>query len=207
MIMGLDISTSCVGISILDLEGSLLDLRHVYLRVEEDEEKLDTFDKAVRMRAVFREIREEFSLSEVYIEENLQAFQPGKSSADTIVKLARFNGIVSYLCLSELELKPKFINVSTARKLSGIKVDKKSPVDTKDQVLTWARLKLPSFPWPQRVISRGKRKGQEVPEVWCYDMADAYVISRAGLVLWQLDRNNASDAQADTGNGQARGTV
>ena len=40
-------------------------------------------------------------IQKIFIEENLQAFRPGFSSAKTLLTLARFNGIVSYL--SQLE--------------------------------------------------------------------------------------------------------
>ena len=45
---------------------------------------------------------------------------PGKSRADTIIKLAKFNGIVSWICFECYDMHPTYINVNTARSLYGL---------------------------------------------------------------------------------------
>ena len=58
----------------------------------------------------------------VFIEENLQSFRSGFSSAQTLSTLARFNGMVSQVCYSEFGIIPEYINVNSARKNLGIKI-------------------------------------------------------------------------------------
>jgi hypothetical protein len=35
--------------------------------------------------------------------------------------------------------------------------------------------------WPTKILKSGPRKGQEVLEIGCYDMADAYVIAASSI--------------------------
>ena len=52
----------------------------------------------------------------------MQAFRPGLSSAKTLFKLARFNGIVCYIITRDFGIDPDLINVNVARKSVGIKI-------------------------------------------------------------------------------------
>ena len=178
VILGLDISTSSTGYSLLNTEGGLIDLGYIRLSHLED-----IFSKAQRVTEVIRELSRDNNIQRIFIEQNLQAFRPGLSSAKTLITLARFNGIVTYLCYLETGLKPKFINVNTARKTVGLKISRqiKCGKTTKDQVLDWVTLRLDDFSWPKKILKSGPRRGKEVLEPGCYDMADAYVISLAGF--------------------------
>ena len=111
----------------------------------------------------------------------MQAFRPGLSSAKTLMALARFNGIISFMIQDIFDIKPEFLNVNSARKSLGIKIERKSKLSTKEQVFSWVKQKT-DFPWPTRILKSGKRKGMEVLEDSVYDMADAYVIAYSGLV-------------------------
>ena len=71
------------------------------------------------------------------------------------------------------------INVNTARKNAGLKVDRKSEVTIKEQVLAWVK-DQPDFldyQWPTKVLKSGPRKGQEIQAPECYDIADAAVVA------------------------------
>ena len=105
------------------------------------------------------------------------------SSAKTLATLARFNGIVSYLSQSVFEAEPIFLNVNNARKSVGLKIIRKSKggKDTKLQVFDWVQSQL-EYDWPKKTLKSGPRKGVTILDPVCYDMADAYVISRAGLM-------------------------
>ena len=71
--------------------------------------------------------------------------------------------------------------MNSARKLLGIKIDRKSKKSTKEQVFDWVDSQTEEV-WPTRVLKSGKRKGLEVLEDYVYDMADAFVIARAGEI-------------------------
>ena len=109
--LGLDISTSCTGWCIVDDTGSFIDMGYISLS-----SKLTSFQKAGAISDALSNLHIKYNITNVVIEENLQAFRPGFSSAKTLLSLARFNGIVSYLAQEEYAIEPKFINVNVARK-------------------------------------------------------------------------------------------
>jgi hypothetical protein len=178
-ILGLDISTSCTGWCILSDTGNLIEMNFIPLSKD-----VGPFKKAKTVRLVLSALREKYSINKIFIEENLQAFRPGLSSATTILTLARFNGIVSYICQQEFEFEPHFINVNTARKNLGIKLVRKKNggKPTKLQVLDWVSSKISDtgHVWPTKILKSGPRKGKEVLETGCFDMADSYVMAIAG---------------------------
>ena len=171
--LGLDISTSNVGWCLLDKKtGNFVDAGALVLS-----SKKDIFEKSNIVRKTLKDLNKRYQISKVGIEENLQAFRPGFSSAKTIVTLARFNGIVTLLAFEETGVRPEFINVNSARKLVGLKVDRKSTTKTKDQVLQFVREKIKDYEWPMRTLKSGPRKGLVLFADSCYDIADAYIIA------------------------------
>ena len=180
MILGLDISTSCTGWCLLDENGILLDMGYIDLK-----SKKGMFEKALVVKRKLSALHILNDIQRVVIEENLQSFRSGFSSAQTLSTLARFNGVVSYQCFEEFGSEPSFLNVNSSRKSLGIKVvrEKKCGISTKQQVLDWVTLRLSgSYTWPTKVLRNGPRRGQTILEAGCYDMADAYVIASAGLM-------------------------
>ena len=115
MILGLDISTTIVGAALLDNDGNLILSEHWDISKAES-----LFEKGEIVGAELYSLRSEYDIDEVFIETALKKFLPGKSRADTIIKLAKFNGIVSWLCFECYEKEPTYINVNTARSLYGL---------------------------------------------------------------------------------------
>ena len=180
MILGLDISTSCTGWCVLHKDGTLSSMGYIDLK-----NKKCLFEKAVVVKDTLSNIHLKNEIQRVFIEENLQSFRSGFSSAQTLSTLARFNGIVSYLCFEEFGFRPLFLNVNSSRKMLGIKIEreKNCGISTKEQVLNWITANaLKSYPWPTKTLKSGPRKGRVVLEPGCYDMADAYVVAAAGLM-------------------------
>ena len=102
MILGLDISTSAIGACILS------DEEVVFIDFLSFKNEKNIFNKASLFREFLLSIKKRFSISLVVIEENLQAFRPGLSSAKTIVTLARFNGMCSLISSEVFQFFPKF---------------------------------------------------------------------------------------------------
>ena len=176
--LGLDISTSNVGWCILNKDShELIDAGAIELS-----KKKCIFDKCKEVRHKLSSLNILYPISSISIEENLQAFRPGFSSAKTIVTLARFNGMVTLMCHDEYSVKPEFLNVNHARKAVGLKINRKSDLSTKDQVLEFVKKKLETFQWPTRTLKSGVRKGLVIPADSCYDIADAYVIALASVI-------------------------
>tara|TARA_A100001011_G_scaffold399016_1_gene505785 strand:- start:11429 stop:11980 length:552 start_codon:yes stop_codon:yes gene_type:complete len=177
-VLGLDISTSIVGWCILKKgSGDFVDAGAVDLKKEKC-----IYDKASKVKDVLKQVKKEYPVKEVAIEENLQAFRPGFSSAKTIVTLARFNGMVSLCSHDVFSLSPKFINVNSARKSVGLKIDRKSSVPTKEQVLDFVKTKIAYYDWPMRTLKSGPRKGLVLFADSCYDIADAYIIAKSCVI-------------------------
>ena len=175
MILGLDISTSNIGWCILSHTGDFVNAAAISF-----DKKPSIFERASQVREALETLNSEYDITKVFIEENLQAFRPGFSSAKTIVTLARFNGIVSFLCHETFSEPPSFLNVNAARKSVGLKINRQSEMSTKEQVLAFTKEKIPSYGWPEKTLKSGPRKGHVIPAESCYDIADAYIIACAG---------------------------
>ena len=184
--LGLDISTSCTGWCIVGPDGGFIDMGYIPL-----DSKKSSYQKAQVIRSELSKLHISHDIERVFIEENLSAFRPGFSSAKTLLTLARFNGIVSYLAQQEFYCTPEYINVNVARKTVGIKIisKKKGGKPTKEQVLDWVSSNV-IFEWPMKVLKSGPRKGAAILEPGCFDMADAYVIAVAGSKLFPIDSEN-----------------
>ena len=180
--LGLDISTSCTGYCLFNSDGRLIDIGGIRLN-----SKKSLFSRVTDVSRTLSKVCEGKTINHVFIEENLQAFRPGLSSAKTLLTLERFNGMISYEVYSMLGLDPIYVNVNAGRKLVGLKINRKSDLSTKDQVYEWVRQDLnktnTNIDWPFKILKSGPRKGQKVLDTSAYDMSDAYVICKAGMLL------------------------
>lgn len=198
MILGLDISTSITGITVLDKDGDIIlneawDLRKYkdfFQKANYVSEQINSFHKKISpqseeiktRRAVGLEklgpvptavpfMLDPFSQVEaIYIEQSLQSFRSGFSSAKTLSTLARFNGVVSWMCYKSFAVEPKYIAATSARKLCGIKVPKGTKA--KQVVIKYIIDNVPD------VLIEYTKHGNPKPQ--CFDMADSWVIARAG---------------------------
>ena len=171
MILGLDVSTSITGATLLDDSGSVVlneawdtrKYKNFFEKVKYVEEKIKTLS-----------CREE-KIEKVYIEQSLQSFRSGFSSAKTLSTLARFNGVVSWLVYRILQIEPEYLAATSARKLCGIRVPKGQKA--KQVVLEHLINNEPVF------IVEYTKHGNPRPE--SYDKADSLIIARAGYNLCQ----------------------
>ena len=176
MILALDISTSITGFCIFN-EWNAVHIGHVDLRKEKD-----FFKKIDLVKEKIEELHKQYNFKEVVIEEAFQSFGRGLSSAKTLFTLAKFNGIIQYIVFS-LGIDTTVINVNNARKLVGIKINKKDKTkNTKEQVLEQVQQLNSTLTWPKRILKSGPRKGLEIYDDPCYDRADAWVIGKAHLL-------------------------
>lgn len=169
MILGLDISTSITGATILDRHGDVL-----YCQAwRTDKKDLSFYQKLdiIRDKACFMKIQ--YPIESIFIEEPLNMFAAGRSSAQVISKIQRFSGACCWITREVFNIEPQYINASTARKLCGITI--KRGQKAKEIVL-------------EHVLENEKKfkvqytkKGNPVKGV--YDKADSLVIARAGYYL------------------------
>ena len=102
MILGLDVSTSTIGWCVLDSKGGFIDCGFIPLS-----KSPTLISKAKLSSAEFCKIFLKYPVEKVYIEECLQRFTRGMSSAATITKLASFNGIIQYVSYEDFGVDPR----------------------------------------------------------------------------------------------------
>ena len=168
MILGLDISTSITGYTLIDEDEIILN------GAWDTRKYKDFFEKVKHVKAGLEEIYDQFGkkIRAVYIEQSLQTFRSGFSSAKTLSTLSRFNGIVSWLVFDQYKIKPEYLAATSARKLCGIKVPRGQKA--KAVVLKFLLDNEPSF------VIDYTRNGNPKPE--SYDKADSLIIAKAGVI-------------------------
>jgi hypothetical protein len=177
--LGLDISTSIIGATLIDDIGQVLYCEAWDMRNKNHFPR--PFSKATFVKERLLDLTSEFRIEHIFVEQSLQAFRPGFSSAKTLLTLAKFNGIVSYICLDVLGIEPEYIGASTARKSNGIKVPRGEKA--KQVVLQYVLDNEPNF-----VVDYTK---QGNPKPGSYDRADSLIIARAGYNLWKEKNSNS----------------
>lgn len=186
IILGLDVSTSCTGVCIVDSSVTPDAKGSHILRLEAMEFKgcKTLWEKADFVEQALKQLESDMyvnslrvpSVDRVVLEEPLMGFRPGMSSAQTITQLMRFNGIVSYIARNRFKCEPEYIGSAHARKLCGIKLQRTAlGGPQKEQVFAYMTANdLKHVTWPVT------KTGKQVP--WSRDATDAYVIARAATV-------------------------
>ena len=156
MILGLDISTSCTGFCVINEEGVPVHFSSVELTKVEN-----FFEKAKKIKAHILNLMIKYNISEIAVEDYLTSFARGRSSSKTLFKLAKFNGIIQWICYSDLDMTAFPINVNNARKINNIIVlsKKKTKEPTKEQVLRQVKeIVGERFSFPTKVLKSGPSK-------------------------------------------------
>ena len=175
MILGLDISTSITGYTILNYEGEILACNHIDMRKEKN-----FFNKIQMVNARLEDLLVDYDIEHVYIEQSLQSFRSGFSSAQTLSLLSKINGIVSWLCYNLFGGEPHYLAATSARKLCGIKIPKGQKA--KAVSLQFVIDNVPGFDVEYT------RHGN--PRPGYADRSDSYVIAKAG---WISERQKTKD--------------
>jgi len=163
MILGLDISTSIIGVCVLK-DDKIVHTDYIDMR------KIGSFfEKAQKVESVLKEIRKEYDIEHVFIEQALMFFRRGGSTAKTMSVLQRFNGIVSWQSYQIFEMEPNYVTPISARSKCGIKVARGKKAK---EVVMEHFIKSQEF----EIIYTRHGNVQK----YCYDIADAIVVARAG---------------------------
>ena len=181
MILGLDVSTSCIGYCVKD-DKNIVALNYIKFTSKQTMmEKAKIFENFLKILLV-----EKMPIDTIYIEEPFLGFGKGMSSAKTITTLYSFNGIIQFICYKLTGKEAHLVNVNRARKCLGIKTQtvKKSGIPIKEQVFNWVDSHIKSK-WPTKILKSGPRKGTEIIINEARDMSDAWVVASAGQILIQ----------------------
>ena len=192
-IWSLDISTTNIGSTLVNMKGKLIELKHLELKLSKD---INITDRIIHKAEIFRKYVEDFKkrilnelngeIIEIIIEEPLG----GSNNSNTVSLLYSFNGICTYILYKIFDIYPKKISVYDARKLFLVNL-----VHTEKR--KGEIVEVLSFPpkyikekklyiW-EKVCKLEKNiewfyKKDGTPKDMNYDMADSYVVSTAGLI-------------------------
>lgn len=185
VVFALDVSTSVIGWSILPSQSIVpfqqlkpLGRGHVDLRKNDGGfwSKVDQMER--ELAVVITEIQKSYVIVKLFIEDPVERFRNGLSSAHTISLLSRFNALTSRHVRNILKIDPLYIDATAARKAIGVPLlskKKSGGIDQKEQ--TFSFLSQGVFlneDWPRN------RNNKIQP--WCYDEVDAFVICLAGCL-------------------------
>lgn len=188
MIVGLDISTSIIGVCILNNDGTPESFSYVDLRkVDDFIDKVEALAYSISTRwdPNSDEHKFGFRCDHLFIEDKLSGFSSGKSTQQTMMKLASFNGASSYAAFENYYCRPVHLHPSTIKALmkrDGLIIPKGG--DKKKLSLDFVKAKFPiKFPYIET------RNGN--PQAYCYDMTDAYLTARAGYLKFLCNKTKS----------------
>ena len=116
IILGIDISTKCLGVSLAKFDGEkleILKLSHVTPKIPKNIKGTEAlFLKAKQFKEEFIDKYKDFGLTDIIIEEPL----PSSQNNNTVTTLLRFNGMISQSIYEATGITPQYISSHDARK-------------------------------------------------------------------------------------------
>ena len=180
-ILGLDVSTKTIGISLFNNKGQLLELTHISPKIKPvPETKTEELIKKADLFAEFVSKYSKMNIKHVLIEEPLLR----SNNVNTVGTLLRFNGMVTKICYDILDITPEYISTYEARKnafpelmqpgASGkIVLFGAHPKDIDKKRVIWDLVskREPKINW--LLDKKGELKKEN------FDMSDSYVVALA----------------------------
>lgn len=168
-ILGLDASTSTIGIAIIKDDGYNLEL--IYNDFYKPEKENGILDMIIKARTHILNIAKEYSIDHFVIEDYVR-FMKDNSTAKTIIPLALLNMSLRLAAIDSLQLEPNFLSVLKIRHtLKKGKDQFPSKEDMPDLVAYHLGI---DFPWREKFSPR-KKKMVILEE--SYDIADAIAVA------------------------------
>lgn len=185
LVLGLDVSTKTIGVSLFKSNGTLLELTHISPKAKpQPEDKIEELIKKADLFATFATKYINKNIQKVYIEEPLLR----SNNAYTAGTLLRFNGMITKIIYDKLNVVPEFISTYDSRKnafpelmqpnkLGKITLFGNYPKDIDKKMVIWEKVceREPEIKW--LYDAKGKLRKE------CYDMSDSYTVALAGLKM------------------------
>jgi len=169
-IIGLDVSSSKIGIAVLDENKKILTSEVIKLK---SDNSLET--RALMLENKLEKLNKFYLIDDVYVEEPFIAFGGGKTTAQTMATLQRFNGMCCYTVYRVFEKEPIMVPVRSARSKLGIKIPKgTAQKDSKKYIIEYVEKNHPEFQYNTTVHGN--------PQPGTDDRADAVVIALYSFV-------------------------
>ncbi len=173
--MGLDASTTTIGLSVIDYEdGYTCLVHHEFFKPPK---KAEIFQKLAIVQGFIFDRLTKYKPDDVALEDII-LFMKGHSTAKTVSSLAVLNRTVGLAIYNQTDKPPKLLNVMKIR--HAIKLDKKLPPKEDIPDLVAHHLNI-SFPWQYN------KKGKLIVEN--YDMADAIAVGLAFIKTSNVEQS------------------
>lgn len=186
MIVGFDISTTCIGISIFNEDGSLEHIEHILLKTDKNVLPENRYiPKSQMFQTYLQNLKNKYTITKVLVEEPL----PSSNNSNTVNTLLKFNGICSWLLHQELNLVPIFLSIREIRKKvtpEFLRTEYKKGVEKeihfipkdinkKEYIFNKVRKKYPNLEWFYNRNNKLKKEN--------FDMTDAVAICWAYFIM------------------------
>jgi len=180
-LLGLDVSTKTIGISLFNNKGELLELTHISPKAKpEPKTKTEELIKKADLFYDFIQKYKKMNIKYIVIEEPLLR----SNNVNTVGTLLRFNGMVTKICYDVIGVVPEYVSTYEARKnafpslmqpntsgklvlFGGLPKD----VDKKKLVWDLVAKREPAINW--LLDKKGQLKKEN------FDMSDAYTVMLA----------------------------
>jgi Holliday junction resolvasome RuvABC endonuclease subunit len=163
--LGLDISSSKIGIAVVDRDKKIITSDVIKLRSDSSLEQ-----RALMLENKLIALKKHYLIESINVEEPFIAFGGGKTTAQTMAILQRFNGMCCYTVYKVFEKEPKMVSVRSARSKLGIKIPKgTAQKDSKKFIIEYVSKNHPEFQYNLTVHGN--------PQPGTDDRADAIVIA------------------------------
>jgi hypothetical protein len=177
-LLGLDVSTKTIGISLFNDKGELLELTHISPKIKPL--PITKTEELIKKADLFYEFISKYSkmnIKHVLIEEPLLR----SNNVNTVGTLLRFNGMVTKICYDVLGVTPEYISTYEARKnafpelmqpgsTKKIVLFGSYPKDIDKKRVIWEKVskREPQINW--LLDKKGQLKKEN------FDMADSYAV-------------------------------
>jgi len=172
--MGLDASTTTIGISIIDYEDDYSPSL-IHCEYYKPDKTNGLLDMLIQARAHILNLFGKYNVQEFVIEDYIR-FMKGASSASTVIPLAILN-MTLRLAILDLGITPEALNVLKIR--HAIKLTKVLPKKEEIPELVSQHLNIP-YPWLYKI---NKRTKLQVVMEESYDVADSMAVALAWAKL------------------------
>jgi len=167
-ILGLDISSSKIGIALMK------DDQLVISEVIKFKSNLSLEERALAFRERMQKIEQHYVIYDVYVEQPALMFKGGKTTAFTMAKLQRFNGMCCFIVREVFDQDAQMVNVRSARRVLNIKVPRGG--NTKKIIIQEVEKRM-GDQFKYNLTHKGN------PQPGTDDRADAIIVALAGPLL------------------------
>ena len=169
-ILGIDISTSIVGFAVMTADYNLIAYDKLKFK-----KGLTLEQKAEYFKNKVKHFDSYYCITEVFVEQPAMMFGRGRTTANTMAKLQRFNGMCCYAIYDLLQVQAAMIHSNSARKKMNISIPR-NVLNKKHYIIGEVVKKYPKFTY------KLTRYGN--PQPGTDDIADAIVVAYAGVSIY-----------------------